>query len=91
MTDSDHDPIEAEHRERMNVLAQTLDDYLNQGRPCSENGHRGKGDVGFVLLVFEFGNEEGRTNYISTAKAEDVIEMLKGQIAHLERRARHTQ
>jgi len=71
-------PIEAKFREQMNQLARFLD--------FNFNGDAKKGDdrkIGFVLMLFEFG-DAGHTNYISNAKREDIVAMLKHQIARLE-------
>jgi len=70
-------PIESRFRRKMNALAATLDEWFNDTA-------RGKDrKVGFVLLVFPFG-EEGRCNYISNAERADVVTMLKEQIARFE-------
>lgn len=72
-------PIEDEHREQMNVIARTLDGIFN--------GELRGGDrkTGFILLVFPFGEQEGRCNYISNgADRRDVVVMLKEQIKRFE-------
>jgi hypothetical protein len=72
-------PIEPEYREKMVGVAQALDEAFNG---------EAKGDarkVGFVLLVFPFGEGEGRCNYISNgADRKDIIVMLKEQIKRFE-------
>jgi hypothetical protein len=47
---------------------------------------RGKArEVGFVLLVFPFGEKEGRCNYISNgADRRDIVTMMKEQIKRFE-------
>ena len=63
--------------ETMNKLARLLDAYFNGERRSTEQ------DIGFILMVFPFG-EGGQVNYISNAKHEDVVMMLKQQLAHFE-------
>jgi hypothetical protein len=42
-------------------------------------------DVGFVLLVFPFGEKEGRCNYISNgADRKDIVTLFKEQIKRFE-------
>lgn len=71
-------PIEPKYVKQMNSLAHILDEGFN--------GHlRGKDrKVGFILMVFNFGDDSGRTNYISNADRKDVVAMLKHQIARFE-------
>ena len=72
-------PIEEKHRALMNDIARALDGIFNPGK---------KGDaraVGFVLLVFPFGEKGGRCNYISNgADRRDIIVLMKEQIARFE-------
>ena len=70
-------PIEEEYAEKMKQLAYLLDEFWNGDA---------KGEArttGFVLLVFPFG-EGGRCNYISNAERDDVVTMLKEQLARFE-------
>ena len=67
-------PIEPEHMEKMNALAQGLDKVLN-------HGHLPLKKTGFVLLVFPFGDHAGRCNYISNAERDDIVVLLKEQLA----------
>ena len=73
-------PIEPKFREQMNVIANLLDDSLNgDTRPRT---------VGFLLLMFDFGNPDGgRMNYISNAQRADMLCAMKEFIAHAEGRA----
>jgi hypothetical protein len=72
-------PIEPEYIEKMNAVAQTLDEFFN-------------GDVkgqarqtGFVLLVFPFGEKEGRANFISNgADRKDIVTLFREMIARFE-------
>jgi hypothetical protein len=79
-------PIEDEHRAQMNAIAQVLDETFN-GKDAQPRMH-GKPDkrkVGFVLLVFPFGEKEGRCNYISNgADRRDVVTLMKEQIKRFE-------
>jgi hypothetical protein len=72
-------PIDAKYREEMNAVAKALDSIFNgkSGGPDRE--------VGFVLLVFPFGEKEGRCNYISNgADRRDIVTLLKEQIKRFE-------
>jgi hypothetical protein len=72
-------PIEAEYRKKMNRLAATLDEYFNGANKGQ------KRQTGFVLLVFPFGEKEGRCNYISNgADRRDIVTLFKEQIARFE-------
>jgi hypothetical protein len=68
-------PIEEAYRAQMNAVAKTLDEVFNGDK-------RGKDrPVGFVLLVFPFGDDpKGRCNYISNgADRRDIIKLLREQ------------
>lgn len=72
-------PIDPRYLEMMENVARTIDKIFN-------------GDVrgaarkaGFVLLVFPFGENEGRCNYISNgANREDIVMLFKEQIKRFE-------
>ena len=73
-------PIQPEYYVQMNAIAQGLDDVFNGDA---------KGDarqVGFVLLVFPFGDAEGqRCNFISNgANRRDLVALFKEMIARFE-------
>ena len=72
-------PLEPDYREKMVAVAQALDELFNG---------EAKGDArqtGFVLLVFPFGEGEGRCNYISNgANRKDIVTMMKEQIKRFE-------
>ena len=70
-------PIEPRYHEEMNKLARELDARFNRGALPMRH-------TGFVMLVFPFGNHEGRCNYISNANREDVIVLLKEQLARFQ-------
>jgi len=79
-------PIEPEYREKMNRLAAALDQILNgEAAQPRARGHGLTRKVGFVLLVFPFGEKEGRCNYISNgADRKDIITLFKEQIKRFE-------
>ena len=73
-------PIQPEYYAHMNAIARSLDDVFNGDA---------KGDarqVGFVLLVFPFGDAEGqRCNFISNgANRRDLVALFKEMIARFE-------
>lgn len=74
-------PIEPEFRMHMHALAAAIDELLNPG---SEPGKPGKREVGFCLMMFKLGDGPGRTNYISNCNRQDVIVLLKEQLARFE-------
>ncbi|HEX3448390.1 MAG TPA: hypothetical protein VHS97_09060 [Isosphaeraceae bacterium] len=63
----------------MNGLAQRLDIAFN-------GDAKGKArKTGFVLLVFPFGDNDGRANYISNgADRRDIVTLMKEQIRRFE-------
>lgn len=74
-------PVEEKYLGVMNTLADVIDNALND---IDAGGVR---NTGFVLLVFPFNSHEGRCNYISTAKREDIIVLMKEQIKRFEGQA----
>ncbi len=78
MPEKKHDlgsgPIEPEYAEKMTEIAHVLDVLFNG--PVRGD----KRQVGFVLLVFEYGEAGGRCNYISNgADRADIIKLLREQ------------
>jgi hypothetical protein len=72
-------PIEEAYRAKMNELARLLDGYFNEGAKGKDR------KTGFVLMVFPFGAEDGRCNYISNGAArKDVVTLMREQIARFE-------
>lgn len=73
-------PIEQIHAKLMTGIASFLDEELNGDL---------KGEArlyGFCLMVFQFGDEhKGRVNYISNARRQDVIRLLRDQLAKFEK------
>lgn len=77
-------PIEPEYRLQMNALAAALDEIFNGDEAGPrERGVEDKRKVGFVLLVYEFGEvESGRCNFISNgADRKDIVTLMKEMIA----------
>jgi len=72
-------PIEEQYDAQMRAMAKTLDRFLNGDTTGPAR------DVGFVLLVFPFGEKAGRCNYISNgADRRDVLTLLKEQARRFE-------
>ncbi|WP_088342634.1 MULTISPECIES: hypothetical protein [Rhodomicrobium] len=70
---------EAKYLAKMRAIARKLDKVFN-GRARGE-----KRQVGFVLLVFPFGSQDGRCNYISNgADRADIVVLMKEQIKRFE-------
>lgn len=72
-------PIQEQYRQQMNAVAAALDDVFN-------GKMRGKDrKVGFVLLVYPFGDQTGRCNFISNgADRKDIVVLFKEMIARFE-------
>jgi len=70
-------PIDPELHKLMNALAHGIDELLNGKPPTTKTN-------GFILMIFPFEDHEGRCNYISNAQREDVVTMLKEQVARFE-------
>jgi hypothetical protein len=75
-------PIEEQYHAQMNALAQAVDEFLNPQLPGLPTG-KGKKN-GFIIMVFPFEGHKGRCNYISNARREDVVVMLKEQLARFQ-------
>ena len=71
-------PIEARTHDIMNAIADGIDGVLNGDKRGSQR------EWGFVLLVFPFHGADGRANYISNARREDIVVLLKEQLARFE-------
>lgn len=67
-------PVEPEYVKTMEHIAHLLDVAFNGDK------HGDDRETGFVLLVFPFGSDEGRCNYISNgADRDDVLKLLEEQ------------
>lgn len=72
-------PIEPAYIRKMNDLAEALDHIFNG------DTHGDDRNTGFVLLVFPFGSQNGRCNYISNgADRNDIVTLFKEQIKRFE-------
>ena len=72
-------PIQPEYIEKMNLVAAALDELFNGDLKGKDR------QTGFVLLVFPYGDKEGRCNYISNgADRRDIVVMFKEQIKRFE-------
>lgn len=75
-------PIDPQFHQMMNAIAGGLDDILNPGRKGGEPKENG-----FVLLVFPLEGHDGQCNYISNARRQDIVVLLKEQLARFEGQA----
>lgn len=66
-------PIEEQLREHMNAIAFALDQILNGPEVVDDPSKRANG---FVLMIFPYGEKEGRCNYISNGAGRDDIAKL---------------
>lgn len=67
-------PIDDGFRASMNRLASMLDLFFNQGLVGEQR------TTGFVLLVFPFGDQERRCNYISNgADRAEIVKLFREQ------------
>jgi hypothetical protein len=72
-------PIEPAYRQMMNDVARGLDEFFNGDTKAPDK------KVGFVLLLFEYGETEGRCNFISNgADRKDIVVLFKEMIARFE-------
>lgn len=68
-------PIEPEYRKSMEAVAKAIDQVFNGDTRGAER------KVGFVLLLFEYGETKGRANYISNgADRKDIVALFREQI-----------
>lgn len=67
--------------ESMQVMAQTLDSFLNgDGR-----GNVGEREIGFALLVFPINQvRDGMVNYVGNCQRADMLVALKEMVARWE-------
>jgi hypothetical protein len=70
----DHGPVEEKYHDRMNELATALEMFFNPD---------GERKVCFTLLVTEF-NTQGRLNYISNGRKEDIMTTMKELVGKYE-------
>lgn len=85
MADFGDAPIEPKYVQQMKLVVEVLDELFNGDKRGADR------ETGFVLMVFPFGEKEGRCNYISNgADRQDVVVLLKEQIARFEGQAEAT-
>lgn len=71
-------PIQASLQEKLHAVAAVIDEFFNGEK-------RGKdAEVGFVIMAFPFGEYEGRCNYMSNARREDIKVLLREQLSYFE-------
>lgn len=66
-----------ERKKKFNQFAQALDKVLEK----DIYGQR----MGFIVIAFPFGEIDGRADYISNAKREDMIKFLKETVDRFEK------
>ncbi len=72
-------PIDPEYLKKMNEMARFIDHVFNGSTTGKDR------QTGFVLLVFPFGEKEGRCNYISNgADRRDIATLFREQTARFE-------
>jgi hypothetical protein len=72
-------PIEPDQHEAMNAIGAALDEVFNGDL---KTPHK---KVGFVLMVFPYGEHEGRCNYLSNgADRRDIVALMKEMVARFE-------
>lgn len=73
-------PVQADYVEKMKAILAVMDDFLNApGEPKK---------IGIALLMFPLGEApNGRMNYMSTSRREDMICAMKELLAKWEGRA----
>lgn len=64
-------PIQPEYQAKMKAVAQAVGEFFGP-------------DTGFILMVFPVDDHGGRCNYMSNARREDVVTLLKEQLARFE-------
>lgn len=72
-------PVQAEYYDHMKTVAQVVDKIFNGDAKGDDRA------IGFVLMVFPFGDRDGRCNYLSNgADRADVVTLMKEMIARFE-------
>jgi hypothetical protein len=71
-------PIEEQYRDKMQQLARAIDDFFNEGATGDDR------KTGFCLMVFPFADFDGRANYVSNANRDDIVILLKEQLARFQ-------
>ena len=72
-------PVDEEYHAKMIAVCQAIDDFFN-----GEMKGRDR-EIGFVLMVFPFGEGKGRCNYMSNgADRASIVTLMKEMIARFE-------
>jgi hypothetical protein len=71
-------PIEERFRLQMNAMGAAIDQTLNEDLKDRK--------IGFCLMMFDIGSGPGRCNYIANVDRDDVVVLLKEQLAYFEGR-----
>lgn len=72
-------PIQADYRAQMSAVMKTIDELMNGAATGTER------EVGIVVLMFPFGSQDGRCNFISNgADRNDLVVMFKELVARFE-------
>lgn len=73
-------PVEERYHDQMTAVMQSLDEFLN--------GPKGPSYVkrtGIIIMMFPYGDESGRCNYMSNgADRRDVVTLMKEMISRFE-------
>lgn len=72
-------PIEKKYSSQMRAIAEVLNNFFNGSKSGTATDR-----TGFILMVFPLNDHGGRCNYIANARREDVIVLLKEQLARFE-------
>lgn len=72
-------PVQTEYRQQMEAVSRAIDGIFNG------NARGDDRKVGFVLLVFPFGDDPGRCNFMSNgADRRDIVVLFREMIARFE-------
>lgn len=75
-------PVEPEVIKQMEAIARTLDEFLNEGKLGEAR------PWGFVVMIFPFGDQTGRCNFMSNgADRREIVVLMKEMIARFEGQA----
>lgn len=82
----DEGPVEERYVKKMRALAEIVDEMFNG----SDRPPHGVRRTGFVLLVFPFGEENGRMNYMSNADRLDMVKAIEELLDNMRGRRRRS-
>ena len=69
-------PVETEYHRSLRAVFMTIDEWLNPDKADKK--------VGIIVMMFPLGERPGRCNYMSNAKREDIVVLLKEQLRYFE-------